>query len=62
MNKHPIILHIKVLLSTTKLLHREIANMFDVNRKVISDINRGSTWAWLKPDVLTKTATLMNAK
>jgi len=42
------VLEIKKLISDGKHYQYEIAEMFDVKRSTITDINRGKTWSWLK--------------
>lgn len=39
---------IKLLLTENKIKMKDIGNMFSVDFRVISNINRGKTWAWLE--------------
>ena len=41
--------YIKFLLEHTRIMHREIADMFAVSRGTITNINNGKTWGHVKP-------------
>jgi hypothetical protein len=43
---------IKIRYGHTMLKHKDIAAIYDIDESTVSDIRRGKSWAWLKPELI----------
>lgn len=56
------VIDIKKLLTENKIKMAEIAKLFSVSFKIISNINRGITWSWVKLDNFIPAKRIPNVK